>query len=1546
MKLYRTHIYLAIILALSFSVSYSQISEGGTPYSFGKSLSSNIDIKQMPSVDVQALLAEDAIDESQGIPFRFGAPFDVHYDILNSGTWTDLPDGSGLWRLEIKSDGAYSINLIYDHFFIPPGAELFIYNEAHDIIFGAFTSKNNRDYDEFATAPVKGNVTILEYHEPAAARGSGYISISRVVHAYKDIFDFGGTTDKGFGNSGSCNNNINCPEGAPWQNEKRAGAMILLADGTRICSGSLVNNVRQDGTPYFLTANHCLIGDYTTWIFMFKYESPNCTNIDGPTNYTLQGAALRATNGYSDFSLLELDDDPPSSYNVYYAGWSNVDVASQNSTCIHHPRGDIKKISFDYDPVVSTDYLGTSGSTHWRIVDWDDGTTEPGSSGSPLYDPNHHIVGQLHGGYAACGNDDSDWYGKFAKSWNYGSTISTRLKDWLDPDNTGATTFDGFDPAAIPVADFSGTPTSGGAPLTVQFTDLSTNSPTSWSWNFGDNTTSTQQNPSHEYANLGNYTVTLTATNAAGSDYETKTDYISVVIPPPVAAFYAQPICGCAPLSVSFFDQSSGDIDEWWWNFGDGGKADPANPFYTYYNVGSYDVSLEVIGPGGSDLETKPNYIQVLSGPQASFTASPTSGDGPLTVDFVDLSTNALSWLWSFGDGTTSNEQNPTHIYTGYGDFSVTLQVGGLCGNHSHTEVAYIHVEMPGMTLFSPPVNYNNGGNAESVTADDFDNDGDIDLAVATYYPEYTAVYFNDGNGNFTPAGNYDCGDSPYFITSADFDNDGFIDLAVANPIKWNGGYVSVLYNYEGGFSYPDNFYTGAWYPYSIATGDFNDNGYTDMAVVQYDGNNIVLFYNNYGMFSTDTAIFPIVGYSPKSIVAGDFDGDNDLDLATANYANMSILLNDGTGSFSTSVEYPTGGSEGRYICSGDFDGDSDLDLAVASTTNDMLSVLFNNGDATFGTAVEYNIGDAPYAVAAADFDGDGTVDLVVANSYGSTASVLLNNGNGSFGEATEYNIGGGQNSVTTADFDNDNDYDLAFTKGYTTNNLAILFNNSDVLPAAPDLLIPTEGASTTDHTPHTDWSDVLGASSYDVILNDDEDFSSITRSKTGQLISEWDVSPSLGDGYYYVKARAVNSYGIGPWSEAHRFHVYTSSGNPSCPVLYTYDGDQYYQDNPLLTACEQSNYTEAVTDYYHVEQPVVAQDGKVKFQLREMEDEITYLQDVELITVDHSSASRMAVSVDGDIGLYSDIISPISAVDNNGIDRLSEIIREDGNFYSCDGAGSLVITFQNYGNSTATFGFSAKTKELCIQIKKENSNVPPAGFKIEIMDSDGNWIEGPTVPTRVNHAQEMITGEIPTSSDQAETKIRISWESGYYTDVVQQYVPSSETPVINELTVASHTMVDSPDPVKTSAAFDSPDPLVMNKGDIFEFSFDTPASAASGTTREYIIRAVGRYIPDYSKFKHLLPTEVQLYSNFPNPFNPSTTIQYYLPQKADVRLEIYNILGRRVKILVDGPAKAGMNSVIWNSTDDGGSQVASGIYFYRLTVGSKVESKRMLLVK
>jgi len=248
-----------------------------------------------------------------------------------------------------------------------------------------------------------------------------------------------------------------------------------------------------------------------------------------------------------------------------------------------------------------------------------------------------------------------------------------------------------------PVADFTGSPTSGCAPLTVDFTDQSTGEIDSWSWDFGDGGTSTAQNPSHTYNSPGTYTVSLTVTGPGGSDTETKTNYITVSAAP-TADFVGDPTSGTAPLTVNFTDKSTGNPTSWSWDFGDGGTSTAQNPSHTYNSPGTYTVKLTATNSCGSDTETKVDYITVSgSAPVADFVGDPTSGTAPLTVQFTDQSSgNPTSWSWDFGDGGTSTEQNPSHTYNDPGTYTVSLTVTNAYGSDTETKTDYITVSAGG----------------------------------------------------------------------------------------------------------------------------------------------------------------------------------------------------------------------------------------------------------------------------------------------------------------------------------------------------------------------------------------------------------------------------------------------------------------------------------------------------------------------------------------------------------------------------------------------------------------------------------------------------------------------------------------------------------------------------------------------------------------------------------------------------------------------------------------------------------------------------------
>ncbi|NLE27888.1 MAG: PKD domain-containing protein, partial [Clostridiaceae bacterium] len=252
-----------------------------------------------------------------------------------------------------------------------------------------------------------------------------------------------------------------------------------------------------------------------------------------------------------------------------------------------------------------------------------------------------------------------------------------------------------------PVANFTANVTAGDAPLAVRFTDLSTGT-TARSWNFGDGTTSTEQNPVHVYTAAGVYTVSLTATNDAGNDTEVKTNYITVTAEPggdaPVANFAANVTNGDAPLTVQFNDLSTNTPTSWAWDFNNDDTIDSTeqNPIHVYDAAGTYTVNLTATNDAGSDSEVKAGYITVTEPepdvPVANFTATPTDGEAPLAVQFTDLSTGATAWSWTFGDGATSAEQYPAHIYTAIGRYNVTLTVTNIAGSDTLTRYRYISV--------------------------------------------------------------------------------------------------------------------------------------------------------------------------------------------------------------------------------------------------------------------------------------------------------------------------------------------------------------------------------------------------------------------------------------------------------------------------------------------------------------------------------------------------------------------------------------------------------------------------------------------------------------------------------------------------------------------------------------------------------------------------------------------------------------------------------------------------------------------------------------
>ncbi len=444
---------LAILAGSTGAEMTAQVAQGGHPLHLTSVHAADIPTELMPAIDFAVLEAGDAItDLVKTAPWRFGQEFEVAINCESHGVWTEEP-GFDVWRVGVRCEGAIALSLWFSAYELPKGAQLFIRSVGESSgshrYLGAFTHANNKEWGALATGLIAGDGVIVELQLPAHLdlRSRCQLEIGQVVHAYRDILNKAQELSEAeqaargpFGNSGNCNININCPEGQLWQCEKRAVALIVEG-GFSACTGALINTTAQDGTPVFLTANHCLGGRLNNWVFYFNHESESCSGSTGPTNQSVSGATLLVSSGGSDFGLIELTETPPASYNVFYAGWNATDIEAQvtAATSIHHPSGDVMKICFEEDAAY---HDNAAGAAVWMIDQWELGVTEPGSSGSPLFDQDHRIIGQLYGGAAACSgnvnNGQLDYYGRLGVSWDAGAS------DVLDPNGSGVQVMDGY----------------------------------------------------------------------------------------------------------------------------------------------------------------------------------------------------------------------------------------------------------------------------------------------------------------------------------------------------------------------------------------------------------------------------------------------------------------------------------------------------------------------------------------------------------------------------------------------------------------------------------------------------------------------------------------------------------------------------------------------------------------------------------------------------------------------------------------------------------------------------------------------------------------------------------------------------------------------------------------------------------------------------------------------------------------------------------------------------------------------------------------------
>lgn len=452
----------------------AQTTNLGGPISWRGKLDKSVEVPQqkMLGFNLAQIQAEDAInDEAKDRPWRFGYKYQTNFSLENSGVWVDLPNGSRLWRLEIVAQGAMTMNLLLDNVYLPAGSQLYLSDIDRTNRVGAYTERNNHPSKELGTELIHGDHMVVEYFEPKEVAGQGSFTITDVVHGYRSLNPIQDQLLKGLNDAGACNIDVNCPRtqsdwyNLSWEDQIRSVAMVVV-NGNGACSGALINNTCNDGTPYFLTANHCLgAGVTSNWAFRFNWNSPapNLGCADGanqsanpgpPYDQTANGATVLVSGTEADHALLQIDNmtvQDAQNWNAFYAGWNREETESAITGVvgIHHARGDVKKICRADEGNtnnISHNNSGSPAAAVWYINSWTEGVTEPASSGSPLFDQNGRIIGQLYGGAAACsGNNNNglyDFYGRLGVSWGLG------IDDYLAPSSCGTAPviLDGFNP--------------------------------------------------------------------------------------------------------------------------------------------------------------------------------------------------------------------------------------------------------------------------------------------------------------------------------------------------------------------------------------------------------------------------------------------------------------------------------------------------------------------------------------------------------------------------------------------------------------------------------------------------------------------------------------------------------------------------------------------------------------------------------------------------------------------------------------------------------------------------------------------------------------------------------------------------------------------------------------------------------------------------------------------------------------------------------------------------------------------------------------------
>ncbi|UCF04894.1 MAG: VCBS repeat-containing protein [bacterium] len=762
----------------------------------------------------------------------------------------------------------------------------------------------------------------------------------------------------------------------------------------------------------------------------------------------------------------------------------------------------------------------------------------------------------------------------------------------------------------------------------------------------------------------------------------------------------------------------------------------------------------------------------------------------------------------------------------------------------------------------------------------------------------------------FEPAVNYPAGDSPHSVISSDFDGDGDIDLAVAN---FDSDNVSVLLgNGDGTFATGEDCGAGDG-PHSVISNDFNGDGYVDLAVANFDSDNVsILLGNGNGTFAS--AVNCGTGESPRSVTSNDFNGDGKVDLAVAHHCiatdvMISIHFGYGDGTFA-SGENAGAGNGPQSVTSDDFDGDGDSDLAVANYYSENASVLLGDGEGNFAFPINYNTCEVSLYVTSSDFDGNGYGDLAVANYLSDNVSILLGDVYGIFYLTGAYNYSAGTHpsSVTSSDFDDDGDVDLAVANS-GSDNVSILLGNGD------GTFISVGSYNAGDGSYSVTSGDFDGDGDSDLaVANSGSDNVSILINIGAVPVLDY---VSLADDYLVMCPAGDADY-----LQVHVDFVDNTMTNTIAPseiwiqvpdddnLSFFTDEDKIYADS---AATEENGWHTTITwiyggGYYQ---------GTLSVGL--MDEIIAETDPVTIKSPDHNVDGKVSISD----WIYLDETYNKCEGDSLYNKWMDFIISSSP---SCVNISDFVVFGDHYSHSYPCGGdamlASGKTTEAELEVIETPGDdgtlkigfnlISPESYRaLAILLQTGDY-------QFVNWDSEGSTA-IQVERDGRKCMFIFSFESGEI---------SGSNPILGTLTMkeAEREPVDS----ESQSQDESNDDIILLGGELMRIDGKILRIAGEEVKTE---EEVAKY-PD------------RLWRNYPNPFNPVTTIRYSVSKDCRVSLKIFNVRGQLIKTLVDDFRKKGEYTMKWSGTNNRGNNIASGVYFYRLEAGHYTDTKKMVLLR